>query len=76
MACGVAVPVGGFTGEPGVGELGVGEPEVGEPGLELCPAELEPVGGTAPPAGVLWATTQLVQHNTIDNNVSFPVNMC
>lgn len=66
----MAVPAGGVAGEPGVGE-----PEVGELGVELCPAELEPLGGTAPPEGVLCATVQLAQHNATDNNVSFPVNM-
>lgn len=62
---GVALPVGGATGEPGVEE-----PGVEEPGVELCPALLEPPAGAAPP-GAAWATAQEAQHNTTDSNVSF-----
>lgn len=53
---GVALLVGGFTGEPG--------------DVELCPALLEPPAGGAPP-GAAWATAQEAQHNTTDSNVSF-----
>ena len=64
--CGVVAPVGGFT-EPVGGA-------VCEPEVELCPALLEPPAGAAPP-GELWATAQLAQHNTTDNNVSFRDDM-
>lgn len=67
VVCGVAVPAGGVAVPAG----GV----AGEPGVELCPAEAEPLGGTAPPEGVLCATAQLAQHNTTDSNVSFLVDI-
>lgn len=63
-AGGVAVLAGGVAGEPGV-ELWP---------AELCPAELEPPAGAAPPAE-LCATAQLPQHKKTDNNASF-VDMC
>jgi hypothetical protein len=63
------LPAGGVAVLPG----GVAVPAggVAAPGLELCPAAREPPAGADPPEGEVCARTQLPQHRTTNNNVSF-----
>jgi hypothetical protein len=63
VAGGVAVPAGGVAVLAG----GV----AGDPGVDVCPADPDPAGGTAPPEGVDCAMAQLAQPSTTESNTSF-----